>query len=53
MEQNGYARGKVISVNESLVSAEITEGSVMNGEVAFVTIEGGTRLKSEVIDIKT
>jgi len=46
------ARGKVVSVNESLVGAKATEGAVMNGEVAFVVIEDGKRLKSEVIDIK-
>lgn len=53
MKKTGNASGRVVSVNESLVSAEITEGSVMNGEVAYVMIEGGTKLKSEVIDIKT
>jgi len=46
------ARGKVVSVNESLVGAKAMEGAVMNGEVAFVVIEDGKRLKSEVIDIK-
>ncbi|MBK7409927.1 MAG: hypothetical protein IPJ40_18900 [Saprospirales bacterium] len=46
------AKGKVVSVNESLVGAAITEGAVMNGEVAYVVIEGGKRLKSEVIDVK-
>lgn len=46
------AKGKVQSVNESLVGVERTEGPVMNGEVAYVIIEDGKRLKSEVIDIK-
>lgn len=44
--------GKVVSVNESLVGVEATSGAVMNGEVAYITLEDGTRLKSEVIDIK-
>jgi V/A-type H+-transporting ATPase subunit A len=44
--------GRVISVNESLVGAEITEGAVMSGEVAFISIEDGKRLKAEVIDVK-
>jgi V/A-type H+-transporting ATPase subunit A len=47
------AKGKVVSVNESLVGVKNTDGSVMNGEVAYIIIEGGKRLKSEVIDIKT
>ncbi|WP_422081600.1 V-type ATP synthase subunit A [Ulvibacterium sp.] len=46
------AKGKVVSVNESLVAAQTTEGSVMNGEVAYIIIEDGKRLKSEVIDVK-
>lgn len=46
------AKGKVRSVNESLVGVEMTTGSVMNGEVAYIVIEGGKRLKSEVIDVK-
>ncbi|OZV68089.1 V-type ATP synthase subunit A [Winogradskyella aurantia] len=46
------AKGKVVSVNESLVGVENTEGAVMNGEVAYITIEDGKRLKSEVIDVK-
>jgi V/A-type H+-transporting ATPase subunit A len=46
------AKGKVISVNESLVGVETTEGSVMNGEVAYIVLEDGKRLKAEVIDIK-
>jgi len=46
------ATGKVISVNESLVGVESTEGAVMNGEVAYVILEDGKRLKSEVIDVK-
>jgi V/A-type H+-transporting ATPase subunit A len=46
------SKGKVASVNESLVGAGDIEGAVMNGEVAYVTIEGGKRLKSEVIDVK-
>lgn len=46
------AKGRVRSVNESLVGVERTEGAVMNGEVAYVIIEDGKRLKSEVIDIK-
>jgi len=44
--------GKVISVNESLVGVESTYGAVMNGEVAYITLEDGKRLKSEVIDVK-
>jgi V/A-type H+-transporting ATPase subunit A len=47
------AKGKVVSVNESLVGVENTEGSVMNGEVAYIVIEDGKRLKSEVIDVKS
>ncbi len=46
------AKGKVISVNESLVGTQITQGAVMNGEVAYIIIEDGKRLKAEVIDIK-
>ena len=46
------AEGKVVSVNESLVGAQITAGDVMNGEVAYIILENGKRLKSEVIDIK-
>jgi V/A-type H+-transporting ATPase subunit A len=46
------AKGKVASVNESLVGASGIEGAVMNGEVAYVCIEDGKRLKSEVIDVK-
>ncbi|WP_422107979.1 V-type ATP synthase subunit A [Winogradskyella sp.] len=46
------AKGKVVSVNESLVGVENTEGAVMNGEVAYIIIEDGKRLKSEVIDVK-
>lgn len=45
-------KGRVISVNESLVGVNEADGSVMNGEVAHVIIEGGKRLKSEVIDVK-
>ncbi|GAA3611927.1 V-type ATP synthase subunit A [Flavivirga amylovorans] len=46
------AKGKVASVNESLVGVKTTEGAVMNGEVAYIIIENGKRLKSEVIDVK-
>ena len=46
------SKGKVVSVNESLVGAQITKGAVMNGEVAYIIIEDGKRLKAEVIDIK-
>lgn len=46
------AKGIVASVNESLVGVAITEGAVMNGEVAYIVIEDGKRLKSEVIDVK-
>ena len=46
-------KGKVLSVNESLVGASFAEGAVMNGEVAYVIIDNGKRLKSEVIDVKT
>ncbi len=45
-------QGKVTSVNESLIGVGQIRGAVMNGEVAFVHIEGGKRLKSEVIDVK-
>ncbi|MBO3116069.1 V-type ATP synthase subunit A [Winogradskyella sp. DF17] len=47
------AKGKVVSVNESLVGVKNTEGSVMNGEVAYIILEDGKRLKSEVIDVKS
>lgn len=46
------AKGKVVSVDESLVGVQTTEGAVMNGEVAYIVIEDGKRLKSEVIDVK-
>jgi V/A-type H+-transporting ATPase subunit A len=46
------SKGKVISVNESLVEVQIIEGAVKNGEVAYITIEKGKRLKSEVIEIR-
>lgn len=46
------AKGEVVSVNESLVGVLNTAGTVMNGEVAYIIIEDGTRLKSEVIDVK-
>lgn len=46
------SKGKVVSVNESLVGVKTTQGAVMNGEVAFIYLEDGKRLKSEVIDIK-
>lgn len=46
------AKGKVRSVNESLVGAGEIEGAVMNGEVAYITIDDGKRLKAEVIDVK-
>lgn len=46
------AKGKVVSVNESLVGVLTLEGAVMNGEVAYVVLEDGKRLKSEVIDVK-
>jgi V/A-type H+-transporting ATPase subunit A len=46
------AKGKVVSVNESLVGVLNTEGAIMNGEVAYIQIEDGKRLKSEVIDVK-
>lgn len=47
------SKGRVVSVNESLVGVEITEGAVINGEVAYIIIEDGKRLKAEVIDVKT
>ncbi|MBU2928299.1 V-type ATP synthase subunit A [Winogradskyella psychrotolerans] len=47
------AKGKVLSVNESLVGVETTQGAVMNGEVAYIVLEDGKRLKSEVIDVKS
>lgn len=46
-------QGKVTSVNESLVGVTETEGAVMNGEVAYVNIDGNKRLKAEVIDVKS
>jgi V/A-type H+-transporting ATPase subunit A len=46
------AKGQVVSVNESLVGVENTQGSVMNGEVAYIVLEDGKRLKAEVIDVK-
>ena len=46
------AEGKVVGVNESLVEAQIIAGDVMNGEVAYIILEDGKRLKAEVIDIK-
>ncbi|MEM8509266.1 MAG: V-type ATP synthase subunit A [Bacteroidota bacterium] len=46
------AIGKVISVNASLIGAEMISGAVMNGEVAYILIEDGKRLKAEVIDVK-
>ena len=49
MEQT---QGQVVSVNESLVGAKIDSGPVINGEVAYILLEDGTRLKSEVIDVK-
>lgn len=45
-------KGRVASVNESLVGVAHTDGAVMNGEVAYILIEDGKRLKSEVIDVK-
>ncbi len=46
------SKGKVVSVNESLVGVETTDGAVINGEVAMIMIADGKRLKSEVIDVK-
>ncbi|KPM30877.1 V-type ATP synthase subunit A [Croceitalea dokdonensis DOKDO 023] len=46
------AKGNVTSVNESLVGVQATDGAIMNGEVAYITIEDGKRLKAEVIDVK-
>ncbi len=46
------AKGEVVSVNESLVGVRTTEGAIMNGEVAYIIVEDGKRLKSEVIDVK-
>jgi len=46
------AKGKVTSVNESLVGARAA-GAVMNGEVAYIIVEDGKRLKAEVIDVKS
>tara|TARA_R110002049_G_scaffold1113_2_gene8209 strand:- start:15354 stop:17099 length:1746 start_codon:yes stop_codon:yes gene_type:complete len=46
------SKGKVVSVNESLVGIITTEGAIMNGEVAYIQIEDGKRLKAEVIDVK-
>ena len=40
------SKGKVRSVNESLVGTGEIEGAVMNGEVAYITIEDGKRLKA-------
>lgn len=47
------ANGQVFSVNESLVGVSTINGAVINGEVAFITIEDGKKLKAEVIDIKS
>lgn len=47
------AKGKVVSVNESLAGAGNTNGAVMNGEVAYILLEDGKRLKAEVIDVKS
>ncbi len=47
------AKGKVVSVNESLVGARNTHGAVMNGEVAYILLEDGKRLKAEVIDVRS
>ncbi len=44
--------GKVANVNESLVGVNELAGAVMNGEVAYITIEDDKRLKAEVIDVK-
>jgi len=46
------AKGKVVSVNESLVGVQTTEGAVMNGELAYIHLEDGKKLKAEVIDVK-
>ena len=46
-------KGKVQSVNESLVGVGGIEGAVVNGEVAYVMIDDGKRLKAEVIDVKS
>lgn len=46
------AKGEVVSVNESLVGVRTTDGAIMNGEVAYIIVEDGKRLKSEVIDVK-
>lgn len=45
--------GKVVSVSESLVGVAYHEGAVINGEVAFILIEDGKKLKSEVIEVKS
>ena len=42
----------MVSVNESLVGARNTQGAVMNGEVAYILLEDGKRLKAEVIDVR-
>ncbi len=46
------AKGQVHSVSESLIGVNRTEGAVMNGEVAYVLVDNGEHLKSEVIDVK-
>ncbi|MFC2114324.1 V-type ATP synthase subunit A, partial [Bacteroidota bacterium] len=38
---------------EALVSVAFDEGSVVNGEVAYIVVEDGKRLKSEVIEVKS
>lgn len=45
--------GKVISVSESLVGATYDNGAVMNGEIAYIHLEDGRKLKSEVIEVKS
>ncbi|MFD1615322.1 V-type ATP synthase subunit A [Gelatiniphilus marinus] len=47
------SKGKVVSVNESLVGVKTISGAVINGEVAYITIENAKRLKAEVIDVKS
>ncbi|NND04840.1 MAG: V-type ATP synthase subunit A [Saprospiraceae bacterium] len=46
-------KGEVISVSESLVGVTNLQGPISNGEVAHISIEDDTRLKAEVIDVKS
>ncbi len=51
MSKPESARGKVVGVNDNLVTVQITSGNPMQNEVAFVTC-GADRLKAEAIRIE-